>query len=297
MPSNRVIGLDLGGTKILAGVVDRDGVVERHKETPTPLDSQAELLDGLDAAVSELLDDGIVALGLGIPSRIDQRTGRVEGSVNIPLEGLDFRTRMSDRFDLPVGIENDANAAAFAEHRAGAGRGADTMAMLTLGTGVGGGVVIDGELYRGWAEFGHIVIVLDGEPCQGSCTGHGHLESYVSGTAATRRAQASFGEAVDAHRLVRIAEEGDREAIEILADIGRHLGAGIGSIVNIFDPEVVVVGGGFAAAGDLLLEPAREVMRREALAPASERVRVVRAELGTMAGLIGAGLVGFEAPT
>ena len=134
MPSNRVIGLDLGGTKILAGVVDRDGVVERHKETPTPLDSQAELLDGLDAAVSELLDDGIVALGLGIPSRIDQRTGRVEGSVNIPLEGLDFRTRMSDRIDLPVGIENDANAAAFAEHRAGAGRGADTMAMLTLGT-------------------------------------------------------------------------------------------------------------------------------------------------------------------
>src|SRR5947208_286562 len=125
--------------------------------------------------------------------------------------------------------------------------------------------VVDRDLYRGGAEFGHSVIVLDGEPCQGSCTGHGHLESYVSGTAATRRAQASFGEAVDAHRLVRIAEEGDREAIEILADIGRHLGAGIGSIVNIFDPEVVVVGGGFAAAGDLLLEPAREVMRREAL--------------------------------
>ena len=295
MPSNRVIGLDLGGTKILAGIVDHDGGVERHRETPTPLDSQADLLDGLDEAVSELLDDRVVALGFGIPSRIDQRTGRIEGSVNIPLEGLDFRSRMSERFGLPVGIDNDGNAAALAEHRAGAGRGADTMVMLTLGTGVGGGVVIDGELYRGWAEFGHMVIVVDGEPCYGACTGHGHLEAYVSGTAATSRAQAAFGEAVDAHRLVRIAEEGDKTAIDILADIGRYLGAGIGSLVNIFDPQVVVVGGGFAAAGDLLLEPARKLMRREALAPASERVRVVRAELGTMAGLIGAGLVGFEA--
>jgi glucokinase len=290
-----VIGVDLGGTKILAGLVDRDGQIERRRETMTPLDSQEQLLAGLDAAVEELLDERVVGLGFGIPSRLDQKTGRAEGSVNIPLGELDLRGRMAERFRLPAGIENDANAATYAEFHFGAGREVQTMVMLTLGTGCGGGAVIDGKLYRGWAEFGHIVIEYDGIPCQGSCTGRGHLEPYVTGTAATKLAQAAFGPAVDAHRLVRLANEGERKAVEILDGMGRRLGAGIGSLVNIFDPELVVIGGGFAAAGDFLLDAAREVMRREALAPEAERVRVVRAELGTAAGLIGAGLVAFDA--
>jgi glucokinase len=291
----RVIGVDLGGTKILAGVVTSEGDVERHRETMTPLDSQDELLAGLEQAVEELLDERVVALGFGVPSRIDRQTGRLQGSVNIPLGELDLRVRMEERFDLPVSVDNDANAATYAEFHAGAGRDVGTMVMLTLGTGVGGGVVIEGELYRGWAEFGHIVIEFDGVPCQGNCTGRGHLEGYVSGTAATKLAQETFGPAVDAHRLVRLALEGERQAVELLAGIGRRLGAGIGSLVNIFDPEVVVIGGGFAAAGDFLFEPAREVMQREALAPENDRVRIVRAELGTTAGLIGAGLLAFDA--
>jgi glucokinase len=296
MSTNRVIGVDLGGTKILAGVVERDGTVIHHRETPTPLDSQEALLDGLEAAVKEMLDDSIAAVGFGIPTRVDPKTGRVEGdSVNIPLKGMSFASVMSERLGLPVAIENDANAATLAEHVAGVARGIPSVVMLTLGTGVGGGVIIDGRLYHGWAEFGHIVVEFDGEPCAGACTGRGHLEAYVSGTAATKRAHAVFGEAVDAHRLVRIAEEGDKEAIEILTDIGRRLGAGIGSLINIFNPQLVVIGGGFAAAGDLILEPAREVARREALDPADDHVKIVRAELGTMAGLIGAGLVAFEA--
>jgi glucokinase len=294
-PAARVIGVDLGGTKILTGVVAPDGTIEHRRETPTPVESQDAVLAGLDAAVEELLDDRIVALGFGIPSRIDQQTGRLEGSVNIPLGEIDFRARMSERFRLPVGIENDANAATYAEFVAGAGRGTRTMVMLTLGTGCGGGVVVDGKLFRGWAEFGHIVIEYDGIPCQGSCTGRGHLEAYVTGTAATKLAREAFGPAVDAHRLVRLAAEGDALAREILDGMGRRLGAGIGSLVNVFDPELVVIGGGFAAAGDFLLEPAREVMRREALAPDGGRVQVVRAELGTAAGLIGAGLVAFDA--
>ena len=294
-PAARVIGVDLGGTKILTGVVAPDGTIEHRRETPTPVESQDAVLAGLDAAVEELLDDRIVALGFGIPSRIDQQTGRLEGSVNIPLGEIDFRARMSERFRLPVGIENDANAATYAEFVAGAGRGTRTMVMLTLGTGCGGGVVVDGTLFRGWAEFGHIVIEYDGIPCQGSCTGRGHLEAYVTGTAATKLAREAFGPAVDAHRLVRLAAEGDARAREILDGMGRRLGAGIGSLVNVFDPELVVIGGGFAAAGDFLLEPAREVMRREALAPDGGRVQVVRAELGTAAGLIGAGLVAFDA--
>jgi len=291
----RVIGLDLGGTKILAGVVDRDGHVEQRREHPTPTTSQDELLAGLDAAVEELLTDEIVALGFGLPSPIDQRSGRALQSVNIPLKDMDFRERMEERFSLPVGIENDANAATYAEFRFGAARDVDTMIMLTLGTGCGGGAVIDGKLYRGWAEFGHIVIEYDGLPCQGTCTGRGHLEAYVTGVAAGKLAAAEFGPAVDAHRLVRLANEGEPRAVEILDGIGRRLGAGIGSLVNIFNPELVVIGGGFAAAGDFVLDPAREILRREALARAGYRVPIVRAELGTAAGLIGAGLVAFDA--
>ena len=295
MDGKRVIGVDLGGTKILAGIVDRDGRLERHRENPTPVSSQDDLLAGLDHAVEELLDDEIAALGFGLPSPIDQRAGRAQQAVNIPLDAtIDFRARMSERFGLPVGIENDANSAAYAEFHFGAAREANSMVMLTLGTGCGGGAVIDGKLFRGWAEFGHMVIVYDGIPCQGTCTGRGHLEPYVTGVAATKLAQAEFGPAVDAHRLVRLADEGEPRAISILDGIGRHLGAGIGSLVNIFNPDLVVIGGGFAAAGDFILDPAREIVAREGLAGAGKRLRIVRAELGTSAGLIGAALVAFD---
>ena len=295
MDETRVIGVDLGGTKILAGVVDREGHVEQRREHSTPTASQDELLAGLDAAVEELLTDEIAALGFGVPAQIDQRSGRALKSVNIPLKDMALRDRMKDRFGLPVGIENDANAATYAEFRFGAARDVDTMIMLTLGTGCGGGAVLDGKLFRGWAEFGHIVIEYDGLPCQGTCMGRGHLEPYVTGVAATKLAQAEFGPAVDAHRLVRLANEGEPRAIQILDGIGRRLGAGIGSLVNIFNPELVVIGGGFAAAGDFILDPAREILRREALAEAGYRVPIVRAELGTAAGLIGAGLVAIDA--
>lgn len=289
-----MIGVDLGGTKVLAGVVDRDGNVEHRRERPTPVGSQRELLTGLDEAVAELMRDDIVAIGFGIPSRMDQRTGEIQGSVNIPLADLDLRDRMSDRFGLPVAIDNDANAATLAEFVAGAAKDARDIVMLTLGTGCGGGAVIDGKLYRGWAEFGHMVVEYNGRPCQGSCTGLGHLEGYVTGTAATKLAQEEFGPAVDSHRLVRLADEGEPRAVEILAEMGRYLGAGIATLVNIFDPEVVVIGGGFAAAGDFVLGPAREIVIRDSLGDAGARVQIVRAQLGTAAGLIGAGLVGFE---
>jgi glucokinase len=299
VPEQRVIGVDLGGTKILAGIVDRAGEVSRRRERSTPTGSQPKLLAALEAAVAELVNDDVVAVGFGIPSTIDQRSGRAVTSVNIPLADLDLRAWMRDRFGVPVGLDNDANAAALAEWAVGAGRGTRHMVMLTLGTGVGGGLILDGKPYRGaigaGAELGHMVIQFDGPPCQGTCTGRGHLESLASGHAATLAAQEVFGPAVDAHRLVRLAQEGDRTAVELLATLGRRLGAAIGSLVNIFNPELVVIGGGFSAAGDFLLDPAREILRREALEPGRDFVRVVRAELGTAAGLVGAGLVAFEA--
>jgi glucokinase len=292
----RVIGVDLGGTKILAGIVDRDGSVERHRETATPVGSQAELLSALDEAVESLRDDRVVALGFGLPSQIDQRTGTIRGSVNIPLGDLDFRTRMSARFELPVEIDNDANAATLAEHVAGAGRDARNMLMFTLGTGCGGGAVIDGKLFRGWAEFGHIVIELDGLPCQGFCHGRGHLEPYVTGVAATQIAQELFGPAADSHRLVRLANEGDEQARDALAGIGHRLGAGIASMCNVFGTDFVVIGGGFGVAGFEWIAPtALQTAKRDALDAAAATLQITRAELGTMAGLTGAGLLAFDA--
>jgi glucokinase len=197
---------------------------------------------------------------------------------------------------MPVVVDNDANLAALGEFRAGAGRDAETMIMLTLGTGCGGGLVVGGKLYRGWAEFGHVVIDEDGLPCQGSCTGRGHLEAYVTGPAATKVARKAFGPDADAHGLVALARTGDQRARKILAGIGRHLGAGIATLTNVFAPDVVVVGGGFGcAAAEFLLEPAAEVVRWQALAPAGEQVRIMRAKLGREAGLIGAGVLAREA--
>jgi glucokinase len=187
------------------------------------------------------------------------------------------------------------------------------MLMLTLGTGIGGGLVLDGKLYRGAlgaaAELGHITLDAHGPPCQGTCPGRGHLEALASGTAADALVErvarerpegdlgraAAEGRRVDSRLAVELAQAGPGDAREALEEIGTWLGVGIASFVNVFNPEVVVLGGGFARAGDLLFEPARQVVAERALLPARDFVRIVPAQLGVEAGLIGAGLVGYEA--
>ncbi len=288
MSTKRVIGVDLGGTKILAGIIDRDGTVHETVEQPTPTTSQAALLDGLVETVGKLTDD-VAAVGFGIPSRIDQRHGIAIGAVNIPLRNAPFRAEMEKRLGLPIAIENDASCAAYAEYVHGAGRGTQHFVMLTLGTGVGGGVVVDGSLFRAWAELGHMVIVEDGEPCQGACSGRGHVEAYCSGTAANRLAQAVLGGDATAHDLVE-------QRHPALGRIGHHLGVAVGSLVNIFGAERVAIGGGFGvAAFDQLLPATRLAVLTETLAPAGQELQIERAELGEEAGLIGAGLIAFEA--
>lgn len=313
MSAQDVIGLDLGGTKLLAGVVDREGVVVRRTVRSTDVSSEEAVLEQVEATIDELAGDGLAALGVGIPSAIDQRVGRAVSSVNIPVADVDLRDVLRSRFGVPVRIENDANAAALAEHRFGAGRGSRHMIMLTLGTGVGGGLILDGELYRGAvgaaAELGHITIDADGPPCQGTCPGRGHLESLVSGTAADtlaeRRARerpdgdlgraAAEGRTVDARLAVELAQAGPGDARSVLEEVGTWLGVAIANFVNVFNPELVVMGGGFSRAGDLLFEPARRVVAECALTPARDLVRIVPAQLGVEAGLIGAALVGHEA--
>jgi glucokinase len=297
--AQRAIGVDVGGTKFLAGLIDRQGQVAQRVGGRTPTESQEELLAALDAAVESLLDDSVAALGFGLPSTIDQRTGRAVSSVHIPLTDLDFRDRMAERFGLPVALDNDGNVAAIAEWRLGAGRGASHVVLLTLGTGIGGGLILDGRPYRGWmgagAELGHIVLDYGGVPCGGGCTGHGHFEALAAGPAADEAAERRLGPGKGARDLVAAARGGDAGATEDLAEIGRRLGAGIASLVNIFNPEVVVLGGGFSDARDLLLAPAREALAVEGLRPARDLVRIEWAELGPEAGMVGAGLAGFEA--
>lgn len=293
------MGIDLGGTKILAGVVDREGGVDRREGCETPVESEEELLAELDSIVESLLGDDVAALGFGIPSTIDQRRGRAISSVHVPLADIDFRDRMAARFGLPVGIDNDGNAAAIAEWKLGAGRGASHVIVLTLGTGIGGGLILNGQPYRGsigaGAELGHIVLDYGGVPCGGACTGHGHFEVFAAGSAADELAERRYGSGTDARRLVAEAQAGRPGAVEDLADLGRRLGAGIASLVNIFNPELVIIGGGFAKAGELILGPARETLAVEGLRPGRDLVRIVEAELGSDAGMVGSALVGFEA--
>ena len=295
MAPQRVIGVDLGGTKIATGSVDADGGLHERHEVPTPVESQEALLDGIVAAVEMVAGDGAGGIGIGVPSVIDPDTGRTLGSVNIPLRDVALRDVLQERLGVPVVVGNDGNVAALAEWRHGAGRDADDLVMLTLGTGVGGGVVLDDVLYQGIAELGHVVVVADGPPCQGNCTGRGHLEAVASGSAADRAAETLWGEGATAELLVRRAHERDAAALEALSGIGHLLGAAIGSFVNIFGPDVVVVGGGFgSAAFEFMVDAALEVARRETVVPELP-VRIVRAELGSDAGLIGAGLLALEA--
>jgi len=288
MEGPRVVGVDLGGTKVLAGVVDRDGTVHETVERPTVTTSQVALLDELAALVRDLPLDGVSALGFGIPSRIDHAHGLALGAVNIPIRDVRFAEEMQQRLGLPVEMENDASCAAYAEFKLGAGRGTSDMLALTLGTGVGGGVVSGGKLFRAYTELGHMVIVEDGEPCQGACSGRGHVEAYCSGTAAGKIARSLLGPDATARDLVE-------QEHPVLGEIGHHLGVAIGSLVNIFGSARVIIGGGFGiAAFDHLVPAARRAVLREALAPGGQTLEIVRAELGGEAGLIGAALVAFE---
>jgi glucokinase len=291
-----VIGVDVGGTKILSGIVDREGNVLSRKLVESPDESEEKVLAALEESIESLLDDRVRAIGIGVPANLERETRHVLRATNLQLDDFDLVGHVRSRFELPVGIENDAGAAALAEWKLGAGRGTSNLVLLTLGTGVGGGIVLDGALYRGWAEIGHMVVLAGGPPCQGNCHGQGHLEALASGTAADRVARELFGDEADARELIERAREGDEAASARMDEIAGYLGAAIGSLANLFDPELVVVGGGFGeAAEDLLLERAQAVAREEALSPADGTLRVVSAKLGTDAGLIGAGLIGFAA--
>jgi glucokinase len=315
MPGRRTIGVDMGGTKLLAGAVDIGlEVHHRAQRTLTGLDQSALLDIAVDAVneTRESADGEVDAVGFGIPSLIDQRTGIAVIAVNLPLIDIPFADVMAERLGLPVFVDNDANVATLAEHRAGAAQGASEVLLLTIGTGIGGGVVLRNEVYRGAigaaGELGHMVIDMDGPPCQGNCPNRGCVESLASGTALAREArrvarerpESGLGRAQRAGRelagplVTELAHDGDRAAIEVLELIGTRLGVALASLTNIFNPQVIVIGGGVIGAGDLLLEPARAELLRRALPPSRGLVKVVPARFGVEAGMIGAAALAFD---
>jgi glucokinase len=306
MSGGETIGVDLGGTKMLVGALDGTAVLWESREASTG-QSEAELVELLVREVCEAHDarPEAKAVGLGIPATIDHDTGVAVSAVNLPLADLPIRDLVSERVGLPVFVDNDANVAALAEFLYGAAKGMPNIVMLTVGTGIGGGLILGGEVYRGatgaGAELGHMVIQADGPPCQGNCPNHGCVESLASGTALGREGLAAAesspdsalgqllaaGETVDGTAVTKAAIAGDETAIGVFDLIGSRLGVACASFANIFQPDAIVVGGGVIAAGDLLLEPARREVRERALNPMN-RTPILAATLGNDAGMIGA---------
>ncbi len=307
-----VIGVDVGGTKVAVAAVE-NAAVREVVEQPTDVSSTHALIAGIEAAVAEVTGRAgdPDAIGLGLPSQVDFATGTVLSSVNIPLEGVALREELGMRLGAPVFVDNDANCAALAEAQLVPDPPARHLVMLTLGTGVGGGVIIDGRIERGHtglgAELGHVIVdgsaALEarepGFPRPGSlewiCSGTG-LERAATG-AARENPQGALGRLLAEHGRVKgrdavaVAEDGDSEALALFERLGRWLGLGIAGVVNTFEPEHVVIGGGLSRASDLFLDTACREASRHALPALWERTSVRLAGGGAAAGVIGAGLL------
>ena len=307
MSAGETIGIDLGGTKTQVGVLgDGTEVLWESREASTGQDEDG-LLELLvrEIGAARAARPGIAAVGLGIPATIDRERGVAVSAVNLPITDLPIRDAVAERAGLPAFVDNDANVAALAEYLYGAARGARNVVMLTIGTGIGGGLILGGEVYRGstgaGAELGHTVIDMNGPRCQGNCPNRGCVEALASGTALGREGRAAAerepgsalgklaaaGKEIDGRAVTEAALAGDDTSIEAFDLIGSRLGVALSSFANIFEPDMIVIGGGVIAAGDLLLEPARRELGARALAPMN-RVPVVEAELGNDAGMIGA---------
>ena len=307
------VGVDVGGTKVAAAAVSGTTLLEMH-ERPTMLSSGEALVDEIELAAREVISRAgqPVAVGIGVPSQIDFATGRVITSVNIPLAGFNLREDLGTRLGLPVYVDNDANCAGLAEAHLTEGGPAKLLVMYTIGTGVGGGLVIDGHVFRGatglGAELGHVVIQADGPECPGNCPSRGCMEALCSGLALERDAttlghakpESPLGRIVAEHgkvtgrATVAAARDGDPDAVELLQKLGTWLGVGISNAMNVFEPEAIVIGGGLSAASDLFLPRAIDEARSRVLPALLPKMRVDVAHGGAAAGAIGAALLAAQ---
>ncbi len=298
---------------MLVGVVDGERQVHHTSKERSSGQTEEQLVEELADELNEAkaARPDVVAAGLGVPCTIDRARGVAISGVNLPITDVPIRDLMHERLGLPVFLDNDANVATLAEHRFGAAQGATNAVMLTVGTGIGGGLIIGGDLYRGstgaGAELGHMVIDVNGPKCQGACPNYGCAEAMASGTALGREGREAAeqnpdsalgralaaGEEFNGRLVVEAAQKGDDAAKGVVESVGRNLGLHLAGLANAFDPDVIVIGGGVAAAGDLLLDPAREMLAERALRPMN-KTPVKTAVLGPEAGMIGAAQMALE---
>ena len=301
------VGVDVGGTKIAAGVVDEKGAVLEQTRQPSPSDDPVRLRESIATIVADLRTrHDVTTVGLGAAGFVAADRRSMLFAPPLQWGDASLADQLEAAIGLPVNVENDGNAAAWAEHRFGAGRGVDHQMTVALGTGVGGGLILDGELYRGGhgiaAEIGHLGLVRDGRPCK--CGRRGCLEQYASGSSLQRDARAAAAEGrapglleaaggdveqVTGRLVSQLAAAGDPGALALFDELAGALGTGLATLVAVLDPSLIVLGGGVSEAGDVVLRPTEVAMRRELTGgdvhPAPE-LRL--AELGNSAGLIGA---------
>ncbi|MDD4051173.1 MAG: ROK family protein [candidate division Zixibacteria bacterium] len=319
MSVNVYAGIDIGATNIKYGLVDREGNIRYRDQTTTPKNALAEALFEKIVVCGERLlveadESGATVgyIGVGSPGSVNMTTGVVQGGCpNMPLwEGFHLRDRLSERLNLPVMVDNDANCAAAAEHRFGVGKGYDNIICLTIGTGIGGGLIIGGKIYRGAnfsaGEVGHLLV--GGEDAAESSQ---FLETLVSSKAIlVRLKQRLTGdntpvfdslvgddmEQLTIKKLFQAARRGDRAAVEVIQTTARILGTALAGLVNVLNPEIVILGGGIAEGGKEFVDIVRDTIKNRALAAAIEGLDVVPARLGNAAGFIGAAFLGVSEP-
>jgi glucokinase len=300
MGKRYILGVDLGATNIKLGLLDRDRIILKQILPTKEFPSKEELLSGLSHNLLRLLAKrrvsrrDVLGLGIGAPGPIDSRRGivhyfpNIKGWRNVPLKQI-----MQKKTGLPVFVDNDANLMCLAETRVGAARGKRNVVALTLGSGVGGGIVIEGRLYRGASlsagEIGHIPLSESGPRC--NCGGIACLERYIGNRYILEKAVAVFGRDISLEKLTLSAKQGNLKALAIWQEMAEHLGVCLSGVINFLNPEAVVIGGGLSGAGRLILDTVRKVIKMRAMPPQAKAVKILKAKLGNNAGILGAALL------
>lgn len=307
MDKHNYIGIDLGGTKISGILTDADGVEKAKKIVPTDahegevavLNRIIDLIDSLIKS-AEVTADQVAGIGIGSPGAMDIEKGILIQTANLPFTDFNLVAPIKEKFGIPTYLDNDANVAALAEYTFGAGQGSQNMIFITVSTGIGGGAVLNGKFYRGSTcnglEVGHISVEKDGLPCK--CGNIGCTELYASGTAIAKAGQDAVAtgketslracEKITAYEVFEAAKAGDKVANEVLDVALDYLGVCVANTAAIFDPDVIVIGGGVAQAGDIVFDHVRKVVTSRCLKPVAKHTKILPAELGSDAGVIGA---------
>lgn len=307
MDKNYVIGIDLGGTKINGALADLEGkILSQHTIPTNASEGEQAVLGRIFEVIEKLIKSAsksteeIKSIGIGSPGPLDAKAGIIIFTPNLPFRNFQLVTPIVERFNIPTYLDNDANVAAIGEYMLGAGKGTNNMVYITVSTGVGGGAILDGKIYRGSTsnalEVGHMTIVPDGPRC--NCGNYGCIEALASGTAIARQAREALEsgvdtalrgyEAVTSYEVFLAAQNGDKVAKEILDRSFNYLGIAVANIITSFDPEVFVIGGGVSKMGDMMFSKVQEVVNKRCFKSMSEFCKIVPAGLGTDAGVMGA---------